>query len=167
MSSMRKNIVFICVAKETTEPPRLFNTFLDAFMTHLFCKPFNLLGVNLLGRLNQAFAAHAESHGLSEGFPWVHWQPSTSVLTSLSQVSAHFLPSYFAKLTSEMICRLCYSVHNYASETSSQLCTSGAILHFISCVLGQYTDGCTVGRACWQSCGSGCLHYLLVRYNWG
>ncbi|KAL5112166.1 hypothetical protein TcWFU_005514 [Taenia crassiceps] len=104
-------IVDLYKSKETTEPPRLFNTFLDTFVTHIFCKPYNLLEVNLLDQLNQVCATHTECHGLPEGFPWLLWQPSTSVLTSLTQfitTPPQLVRSSVLVALSYMLSRVCW-----------------------------------------------------------
>nr|CDS22711.1 ectopic p granules protein [Echinococcus granulosus] len=78
-------IADLYASRETIELPRLFNAFLNAFVTRIFCKPFNLTEVHLLDQLNQACATHAERCGLLEGFPWAVWQPTACVLSILTE----------------------------------------------------------------------------------
>ncbi|VDK32161.1 unnamed protein product [Taenia asiatica] len=158
-------------SKETTEPPRLFNAFLDAFVTHIFCKPFNLLEVNLLDRLNRACAIHTESHGLPEGFPWVLWQPSTSVVTSLTQfitTPPQLVRTSVLVALSYMLSLVCWD--NTPTDVQLAEHADNLVILVISIICWYDTiddkrdlESCSENLHCFME---GCRIFLLKQYNY-
>ncbi|VDO04176.1 unnamed protein product [Rodentolepis nana] len=93
-------------SKESSEPPKLLNAFLDFLMTRLFCNSSKLNGVHLLGQINQVSSKNADPPNLPEGFPWTVWQPATSVIKTLTQFINGLSRSASAPTLSSLSCVL-------------------------------------------------------------
>ncbi|KAM7541290.1 hypothetical protein Aperf_G00000043920 [Anoplocephala perfoliata] len=73
----------LCLPMNTSAPSRLFNAFLDFIVSHIFCSSKSN-GVRLLDQYNQLSSTRMNTLNFPEDFPWGMWEPTTSVVVTLT-----------------------------------------------------------------------------------